>query len=71
VLVLVLEKWGWASEVLEYCALFELHPRSGLKGAEGAPDWGADGQLPNLNRGVRAVTSRILNCLTPRRESMD
>jgi hypothetical protein len=30
VLVLVLEKWDWASGVLEYCAKSELHPRSGL-----------------------------------------
>jgi hypothetical protein len=31
VLVLVLEKWGWGGEVLEYPAKSELHPRSGLK----------------------------------------
>jgi hypothetical protein len=24
--VLVLEKWGWGSGVLEYCAKSELHP---------------------------------------------
>jgi hypothetical protein len=38
VLVLVLEKWGWGSGVLEYCALSELRPRSGAGGAEGAGD---------------------------------
>jgi hypothetical protein len=27
----VLEKCGWSSGVLEYCAYCELHPRSGLK----------------------------------------
>jgi hypothetical protein len=26
VLVLVLEKWGWVGEVLNYCAKSELHP---------------------------------------------
>jgi hypothetical protein len=31
VLVLVLEKWGWGGGVLEYRAVPELHPRSGLK----------------------------------------
>jgi hypothetical protein len=30
VLVLVLEKWGWVDEVLEYCDESELHPRSGF-----------------------------------------
>jgi hypothetical protein len=31
VLVVVLEKWGWVGELLEYCALSEKHPRSGLE----------------------------------------
>jgi hypothetical protein len=31
VLVLVLEKWGWVGELLEYCAKSELHPHSGLE----------------------------------------
>jgi hypothetical protein len=35
VLVLVLEKCGWASELLEYCAKSELHPHSGLEMLKG------------------------------------
>jgi hypothetical protein len=31
VLVLVLEKWGWFGELLEYCAKSELHPHSGFE----------------------------------------
>jgi hypothetical protein len=27
-IVLVLEKYGWGAEVLEHCALSELHPAS-------------------------------------------
>jgi hypothetical protein len=32
-------KWGVVGEVWKYCAKSELHPRSGLGGAERLPDW--------------------------------
>jgi hypothetical protein len=35
VLVLVLEKWAWFGELLEYCAKSELHPHSGLEMLKG------------------------------------
>jgi hypothetical protein len=36
--VLVLEKLGWGSGVLEYCALSELHLRTRVGDAEGASE---------------------------------
>jgi hypothetical protein len=58
VLVLVLEKWGWFGEVLEYCAKSELHPRSGLR-CWREPDFAPSSETPDfaLSLRLREATS--------------
>ena len=46
-LVLVLEKWGWFGELLEYCAKSELHPRSGLR-CWREPDFAPSSETPDF-----------------------